>query len=40
MEIIVEQIEQPKDKLELVFSKEESSIRANDLQAFIFYFNM
>ncbi len=27
-------------KLELIFAKEQTAIKANDLQGFIFYFNM
>ncbi len=38
---VMEMIEQPETKmLELVFSEEEDSIRANDLQGFLFYYNM
>ena len=41
MEAMIEPMEQPEEKvLELVFSEEEDSIRANDLQGFLFYFNM
>ncbi len=37
----MEQIATPEEKkLELVFSKEAIAIRANDLQGFLFYFNM
>ena len=41
MEAMLEPMEQPEEKvLELIFLEEENTIRANDLQGFLFYFNM
>jgi len=39
LEMVREEIPEEK-KLELIFAKEQTAIKANDLQGFIFYFNM
>ncbi len=39
LEMAREEIPEEK-KLELIFAKEQTAIKANDLQGFIFYFNM
>jgi len=41
MEAMLEPMKQPEEKvLELIFLEEENTIRANDLQGFLSYFNM